>query len=153
MLKGCSPGGLKGKGGVRRRLCASRTVGCLSRLRLPPAFRPKIGNSDFPLAGIEMSALGCDSSSGSSVGSIPPRSIFRWNHPWSSVRIVIVEDHLMFREVLRKVCVQELQHEVVGEAQDGLKAVEIVAATKPDLVLLDLYLPSLDGFGVVEAIR
>jgi DNA-binding NarL/FixJ family response regulator len=42
---------------------------------------------------------------------------------------------------------------VVGEAEDGAKAVEIVAATKPDLVLLDLYLPSLDGFGVVEAIR
>lgn len=69
------------------------------------------------------------------------------------VRIVIVEDHLMFREVLRKVCVEELRHEVVGEADDGQRAVELVTQTRPDLVLLDLHLPNLDGFGVVEAIR
>ena len=69
------------------------------------------------------------------------------------VRIVIVEDHLMFREVLRKVCVQELRHEVVGEAGDGRRAVALVLGTSPDLVLLDLHLPNLDGFGVVEALR
>jgi two-component system response regulator NreC len=59
----------------------------------------------------------------------------------------------MFREVLRKVCTVELRHEVVGEAGDGLAAVQVVANTSPDLVLLDLHLPTLDGFGVVEAIR
>ena len=59
----------------------------------------------------------------------------------------------MFREVLRKVCVDDLRHEVVGEAEDGARAVEIVGRTAPDMVLLDLHLPSLDGFGVVEAIR
>jgi DNA-binding NarL/FixJ family response regulator len=69
------------------------------------------------------------------------------------VRIVIVEDHLMFREVLRKVCATDLHHEVVGEADDGQRAVALVAETKPDLVLLDLHLPNLDGFGVIEAIR
>jgi DNA-binding NarL/FixJ family response regulator len=58
----------------------------------------------------------------------------------------------MFREVLRKVCT-ELDHDVVGEAGDGRQAVQIMADTRPDLVLLDLHLPSLDGFGVVEAIR
>jgi DNA-binding NarL/FixJ family response regulator len=68
------------------------------------------------------------------------------------VRIVIVEDHLMFREVLRKVC-SDLRHQVVGEAEDGQRAVELVSATMADLVLLDLHLPKLDGFGVVEAIR
>lgn len=70
-----------------------------------------------------------------------------------AVRIVIVEDHLMFRDVLRKVCVEDLRHEVVGETDDGRKAVEIVRATLPDLVLLDLHLPNLDGFGVVDEIR
>jgi two-component system response regulator NreC len=69
------------------------------------------------------------------------------------VRIVIVEDHLMFREVLKKVCVEDLRHDVVGEAEDGERAIQVVATTHPDLVLLDLHLPSLDGFGVVEAIR
>lgn len=70
-----------------------------------------------------------------------------------AVRIVIVEDHLMFREVLRKVCVDDLHHSVVAEADDGRRAVEAVNQTNPDLVLLDLHLPNLDGFGVVEAIR
>ena len=70
-----------------------------------------------------------------------------------SVRIVIVEDHEMFREVLRKVCTQELRHEVVGEAADGRSAVQLVLQAAPDLVLLDLHLPNLDGFGVVEALQ
>jgi DNA-binding NarL/FixJ family response regulator len=69
------------------------------------------------------------------------------------VRILIVEDHLMFREILRKVCGGELHHEVVGEAGDGRTAVGLALTTSPHLVLLDLHLPSLDGFGVVEALR
>ncbi len=70
-----------------------------------------------------------------------------------TVRIVIVEDHLMFREVLRKICERDLKHEVVGEAADGKSAVELIGTTRPDLVLLDLHLPNLDGFGVIEEIR
>jgi two-component system response regulator NreC len=64
-----------------------------------------------------------------------------------------VEDHELFREVLRKVCADEMGHEVVGEAADGVRSIEVVGLTRPDLVLLDLHLPSLDGFGVVEEIR
>jgi DNA-binding NarL/FixJ family response regulator len=69
------------------------------------------------------------------------------------VRILIVEDHLMFREVLRKVCVRELHHEVVGEAGDGRSAVRLALTMAPDLLLLDLHLPNLDGFGVLDAVR
>ena len=69
------------------------------------------------------------------------------------MKVVIVEDHLMFREVLRKVCARDLRHEVVGEASDGKRAVELVIETFPDLVLLDLHLPNLDGFSVVEALK
>jgi DNA-binding NarL/FixJ family response regulator len=59
----------------------------------------------------------------------------------------------MFREVLRKVCEQDLGHEVIGEADDGHRAIDLVTRTNPDLVLLDLHLPKVDGFGVIEAIR
>jgi DNA-binding NarL/FixJ family response regulator len=69
------------------------------------------------------------------------------------MKIVIVEDHLMFREILRKVCSRDLHHEVVGEASDGHAAVQLVTKTSPDLVLLDLHLPNLDGFGVVQAVQ
>lgn len=69
------------------------------------------------------------------------------------MRIVIVEDHQLFREILRKVCTQELRHTVVGEARDGRTAVQLIVDTAPDLVLLDLHLPNLDGFGVVAALQ
>lgn len=59
----------------------------------------------------------------------------------------------MFREVLRKVCTRDLRHNVVGEAADGRSAVEMATKTNPDLVLLDLHLPNLDGFGVVDALQ
>lgn len=59
----------------------------------------------------------------------------------------------MFREVLRKVCTRDLRHNVVGEAADGHSAVEMATKTNPDLVLLDLHLPNLDGFGVVDALQ
>lgn len=59
----------------------------------------------------------------------------------------------MFREVLRKVCIDDLHHEVVGEAGDGRTAVGLALTTCPHLVLLDLHLPNLDGFGVVDAVR
>jgi DNA-binding NarL/FixJ family response regulator len=69
------------------------------------------------------------------------------------VRIVIIEDHTMFREVLHKVCAVDLKLDVVGQAGDGHAAIELVKKLRPDLVLLDLHLPSLDGFSVAEAIQ
>jgi DNA-binding NarL/FixJ family response regulator len=59
----------------------------------------------------------------------------------------------MFREIMRKVCVEEFGHNVVGEAEDGSSALRVILSATPDLVLLDLSLPSLDGFGVIEVLR
>lgn len=70
-----------------------------------------------------------------------------------AVKTVIVEDHLLFSDVLRTVCTRDLGHEVVGVAADGPAAVELVRRHQPDLLLLDLQLPGLDGFGVLEAVR
>lgn len=69
------------------------------------------------------------------------------------MRVVIAEDEQMFREVVRKVCINECACEVVGEAADGQTAVQLVAETQPDVLLLDLSLPMLDGFAVMEAVR
>lgn len=69
------------------------------------------------------------------------------------MRIVIVEDHQMFREVIRKVCVSDFGYDVVGEAGDGAEALKVILAQQPDLLLLDLHLPDTDGFAIIETVR
>ena len=69
------------------------------------------------------------------------------------MRIAIAEDHGMFREVIRKVCVEEFGHSVVAEASDGPAAIRAALGADADLILLDLNLPGLDGFTVMEAIK
>jgi DNA-binding NarL/FixJ family response regulator len=66
---------------------------------------------------------------------------------------VIAEDHLMMREVLRKICAQDFGHEIVAEAQSGYQAVEAVVRTRPDLLLLDLELPELSGLDALVLLR
>jgi len=66
------------------------------------------------------------------------------------MRIVLVEDHLMFREILRIFCAKELKADVVGEAGSGQEAMRIIRKVQPDCVLLDLHLPEGDGFEVAE---
>lgn len=59
----------------------------------------------------------------------------------------------MFREVVHRVCTQEFGHTVVGEANDGEEAVRLVASHTPDVLLLDLDLPRLNGFAVASAVK
>jgi chemotaxis response regulator CheB len=58
----------------------------------------------------------------------------------------------MFREVVRKVCAEDHDFEVVAEAGNGFEAIECIVGSKPDVVVLDLVLPDLDGFAVLERI-
>lgn len=60
-------------------------------------------------------------------------------------RLVVVDDHPVFRKGLVAL-VRAAGHEVVGEAADGREAVAVVAATDPDVVLMDLSMPGQDGF-------
>jgi DNA-binding NarL/FixJ family response regulator len=69
------------------------------------------------------------------------------------MKIAIVEDERLFRDILRKACVADLGHEVVGEAGTGREALLIVPASLPDLLILDIHLPDMDGFEVLALLR
>jgi NarL family two-component system response regulator LiaR len=70
-----------------------------------------------------------------------------------TIRVVIADDHRVVREGLRYLLSQEPDIDIVGEAGDGRQTVAVVAATSPDVVLLDLLMPELDGHGVLTALR
>jgi two-component system LytT family response regulator len=69
------------------------------------------------------------------------------------MRTLIVDDEAPARERLKRYLVSLEEVEVIGEARDGVQAVEMIEAQSPDLVLLDIQMPGLDGFGVVEALE
>jgi Response regulator containing a CheY-like receiver domain and an HTH DNA-binding domain len=58
----------------------------------------------------------------------------------------------MFRDVIRKVCAHQFGHTVVAETESGERAVELIIEHQPDVVILDLSLPDMDGFNVVDRV-
>jgi NarL family two-component system response regulator LiaR len=70
-----------------------------------------------------------------------------------TIRVVIADDHRVVRHGLCYLLGQEPAIEIVGEAGDGRQTVNVVAATRPDVLLLDLYMPELDGHAVIAALR
>lgn len=69
-----------------------------------------------------------------------------------SLRVLIVDDEPLARGKLRSLLGKEPDVVIVGEAGDGRSAVEAVSKLKPGLVFLDVQMPELDGFGVLEAL-
>jgi len=69
------------------------------------------------------------------------------------IRLVVVDDHALFRAGLVNLLAQMPEMEVVGEAGDGREAVAIVEQNKPDVVLLDVNMPVMDGVESVEALK
>ena len=70
----------------------------------------------------------------------------------TELRVLIVDDETHARDRLRRLLEQDKTLEVVGECESGAEAVEAVARLRPDLMMLDIQMPELDGFGVIEAI-
>ena len=69
------------------------------------------------------------------------------------VRIVLADDHTIIRSGLRLLLEQQPDFKVVAEAEDGRQAVERVAGHHPDVVILDIGMPRLDGYEVADRIR
>lgn len=67
-----------------------------------------------------------------------------------SIRIILVDDHTITREGLRSLIEKQSDMEVIGEAQDGRKAVELMRKLQPDIVITDISMPNLNG---VDATR
>jgi DNA-binding LytR/AlgR family response regulator len=78
------------------------------------------------------------------------RAVFDDERTGSSLRVLIVDDEPIAREVLRDELAGYANVEVVGEAENGPEAVERIGELRPDLVLLDLQMPGFGGFDVIQ---
>lgn len=70
-----------------------------------------------------------------------------------AVRVVTVDDQPVFRHAARDIVDRTPGFEIVGESADGASALELVSQTDPDIVILDVRMPGLDGIEVAERLR
>ena len=69
------------------------------------------------------------------------------------VKVLLVDDNKRIVNLLREALTKEDDIEVVGTASDGEEALKMIHLLKPDVVLLDLIMPKIDGLGVMERLR
>lgn len=69
------------------------------------------------------------------------------------IRVLLVEDHFLARMALHSILSVHPQIRIIGEASDGEKGVALYRSLQPDVVVLDLRLPRLSGFEVIEQLR
>jgi DNA-binding NarL/FixJ family response regulator len=71
----------------------------------------------------------------------------------SKIRIVVADDHPIFRDGLCKLLALEEDFEVVAQAQDGRQVLEVLQQSEPDILLLDLKMPGLDGLATLQRLQ
>lgn len=69
------------------------------------------------------------------------------------IRVMITDDHLIVREGLRLILETTDEIEIVGEARDGAECLALVANLKPDVILMDLQMPNMDGITAIGHLR
>jgi DNA-binding NarL/FixJ family response regulator len=69
-----------------------------------------------------------------------------------TIRIVLVDDHQMLRDGLRTIVNLNEEFEVVGEAADGRKAIELASSLRPDVVVMDVVMPGMNGIEATQQI-
>jgi DNA-binding NarL/FixJ family response regulator len=69
------------------------------------------------------------------------------------IKVVIADDHPIVRDGLRKLLGLEDDIDVIGEASDGREVLQVVQQTDPDVILLDLRMPNLDGLSALQALQ
>src|SRR6201997_847256 len=105
-----------------------------------------------------MSRHACNSGTGTSLlWNLPGATIevVRPSSPFHcgvrmKIRVLIVDDEPIARRGIRRYLAKRNDIEVIGEAANGINAVEQINELHPDIVFLDVQMPDLDGFGVIE---
>ena len=72
--------------------------------------------------------------------------------PAPRIRVAIVDDEALARGILRELLAAHQDVEITAECANGFEAVKVVSDLKPDLLLLDIQMPKLDGFDVLELV-
>ncbi|MGB6900943.1 MAG: response regulator transcription factor, partial [Candidatus Acidiferrum sp.] len=69
------------------------------------------------------------------------------------IRVLLADDHAIFRDGLRKLLDSDEDITIVGEAQNGAECIKLLAKLKPEILLLDLRMPDKDGLAVLEEVN